>query len=76
MTSRDLEQAIAAVAERWLEVRAADAGAWPEGHEPEAQELEGDEPDAPGRPPGWLVAAMADDGLAVRGKSPPWPFST
>ena len=68
--------AVASVAERWLEVRAADAGAWPEGHEPEAHEPEGDEPDAPGRPPGWLVAAMADEELAVRGKSPPWPFST
>ena len=56
--------AVASVAERWLEVRAADAGAWPEGHESEAHEPEADEPDAPSRPPGWLVAAMADEELA------------
>jgi len=56
--------AVASVAERWLDVRAADSGPWLEGPEPEAQELERDEPDSPGEPPGWLVAAMADEELA------------
>ncbi|MCE2725790.1 MAG: hypothetical protein LW698_03300 [Planctomycetaceae bacterium] len=62
---------VASVAERWLEVRAADAGAWPEGHELEAHEPEGDEPDTPGGPPAWLVAAMADEELADCGPSLP-----
>jgi len=52
---------VASMAERWLDVRKADAGVWLEVHEPEAHEPEGDEPDAPSRPPAWLVAAMADE---------------
>ena len=62
---------VASMAERWLDVRKADAGVWLEGHEAETHEPEGDEPDAPSRPPAWLVAAMADEELADCGPSLP-----
>lgn len=59
---------VAFIADRWLELRAAVAGAEPEGHEPETPEPEEDEPDSvPGSPPGWLVAAVADEGAGQLG---------
>jgi len=60
---------VALVADRWLELRSADAGAEPELQEPEGQEAEGDEPESmPGAPPAWLVAAVADE---EAGQPPP-----
>jgi anti-sigma factor RsiW len=57
---------VAFIADRWLELRAADAAAEPEAQDPEAPETEGDEPDAmAGSPPGWLVAAVADEGAGL-----------
>jgi hypothetical protein len=54
---------VAFIADRWLELRAADAGTEPEAQDPEAPEAEEDETDAmAGSPPGWLVAAVADEG--------------
>jgi hypothetical protein len=57
---------VAFIADRWLELRAADAGGEPESQDPEAPEPEEDEPDAmAGSPPGWLVAAVADEGAGL-----------
>jgi anti-sigma factor RsiW len=57
---------VAFIADRWLELRAADAGGEPETQDPEAPETEEDEPDAmAGSPPGWLVAAVADEGAGL-----------
>jgi anti-sigma factor RsiW len=57
---------VAFIADRWLELRAADAGTEPEAQDPEAPEAEEDEPDAmAGSPPGWLVAAVADEGAGL-----------
>lgn len=54
---------VAFVAERWLELRAADGGSEPDGYEPEADDPEGDATDRmAGSPPGWLVTAVADEG--------------
>lgn len=57
---------VAFIADRWLELRAADAGAEPEAQDPEAPETEEDEPDVmAGSLPGWLVAAVADEGAGL-----------
>ncbi len=54
---------VAFIAERWLELRAADGGAEPDGYESEADDPEADETDRmAGSPPGWLVTAVADEG--------------
>lgn len=57
---------VAFIADRWLELRAADAAAEPEPQDPEAPETEEDEPDAmAGSPSGWLVVAVADEGAGL-----------
>lgn len=55
---------VALIADRWLDLRQASSGAEPNEHEPDGQEPEDDEPEPiPGSPPGWLVAAVADEGM-------------
>lgn len=59
---------VAFIADRWLELRAADAGAEPEPQDPEMPETDEDDADAiAGSPPGWLVAAVADEGTGLSG---------
>jgi anti-sigma factor RsiW len=58
---------VALIADRWLDLRQASGGADPEEHEPD--EPEGDEPESmAGSPPGWLVAAVADEGVGQSGR--------
>lgn len=55
---------VALIADRWLDLQQASGGAEPDEHEPDGQEPEDDEPEPmPGSPPGWLVAAVADEGV-------------
>jgi anti-sigma factor RsiW len=59
---------VARVADRWLDLRQANGGTEPEENEPDGQEPEDDEPEPiPGSPPGWLVAAVADEGVDKSG---------
>ena len=54
---------VASLAERWLELQAADAGVGPEASEPDGLESAGDElPAIGGSIPKWLVAAVVDEG--------------
>ena len=60
---------VALIADRWLDLRQTDGGGEPEEHEPDGQEPEGDEPESmAGSPPGWLVAAVADEGVGQSGR--------
>lgn len=53
---------VAVVADRWLELRAADGGVEPERLDPERHDAGDDEAESmPGAPPAWLVAAVADE---------------
>jgi len=59
---------VAFIADRWLELRAADAGAEPESQDPETPDEEENDADTiAGSPPGWLVAAVADEGVGQLG---------
>lgn len=59
---------VAVIADRWLEVRAADGVVEPDGYESEEHDPETDETDRmAGSPPDWLVAAVADDGAGRSG---------
>lgn len=59
---------VAMIADRWLDLRQASGGAEPDEQETDGQEPEYEEPEPmPGSPPGWLVAAVADEGLDQSG---------